>query len=424
MESDVPTSINGLWDVIAMMVLLIFVVIGLCLWGLWIVFCSNMTSRSGRKKNKGNGKSLEEHNETDHTMIGENDTDCLLDNEVKLEIKDEPAKETATKNVSDALKCKPFSAAQDIQKSRRHQSTKPKKYVGKLKYKLEYDFTRKTLNVTVIQCSDLPAMDFNGSSDPYVKLYLMPEVEAKFRTLVHHKTLNPVFNEIFSFENISYRDTIDKIVVFNVFDYDWFSKNDYIGEVQVPLSTIDLAQTIEEWKDISLVKNDQYLGDICLNLRYVPSSGKLTVGILECKNLKKMDITGSSDPYVKIKLLDQKGKRIGEKKKTSVKMQNLNPYFNESFVFFVKEELLREVTLELTVCDYDKIGSSEFIGKVSVGYNRKGVELQHWREMLKTPRHSAVQWHVLKNLGYNEEDEYENWRFSSFKKCKGKKKAT
>ena len=36
----------------------------------------------------------------------------------------------------------------------------------------------------------------------------------------------------------------------------------------------------------------------------MPSSGKLTVGILECKRLKKMDITGASDPYVKIKLLD------------------------------------------------------------------------------------------------------------------------
>jgi len=30
-----------------------------------------------------------------------------------------------------------------------------------------------------------------------------------------------------------------------------------------------------------------------------------------------MDITGASDPYVKIKLLDRKGKRIGKKKKTS-----------------------------------------------------------------------------------------------------------
>ena len=72
-----------------------------------------------------------------------------------------------------------------------------------------------------------------------------------------------------------------------------------------------------------------------------------------------MDITGSSDPYVKIKLLDAKGnykwlrpnityvfcagKRIGKKKKTSVKNANLNPYFNESFVFIVEEHLLTKV---------------------------------------------------------------------------------
>ena len=78
-------------------------------------------------------------------------------------------------------------------------------------------------------------------------------------------------------------------------------------------------------------------------LRYVPSSGKLTVGILECKRLKKMDITGASDPYVKIKLLDSKGKRIGKKKKTTVKNANLNPYYNESFVFMVEESKRKEL---------------------------------------------------------------------------------
>ena len=57
-----------------------------------------------------------------------------------------------------------------------------------------------------------------------------------------------------------------------------------------------------------------------------------------------MDITGSSDPYVKIKLLDSKGKRIGKKKKTSVKMANLNPYYNESFVFVVEEHAVNKVS--------------------------------------------------------------------------------
>ena len=52
---------------------------------------------------------------------------------------------------------------------------------------------------------------------------------------------------------------------------------------------------------------------------------------------------------MKIKLLDRKGKRIGKKKKTSVKMGNLNPYFNESFVFIVEQEQLR-VTVLVTYC--------------------------------------------------------------------------
>merc|ERR1719281_1675984 len=106
---------------------------------------------------------------------------------------------------------------------------------------------------------------------------------------------------------------------------------------------VDLAQTIEEWRDLCSIKiDDEYLGDICFSLRYVPTSGKLTVGILECRRLKKMDITGASDPYVKIKLLDSKGKRIGKKKKTTVKNANLNPYYNESFVFMVEQSMLRK----------------------------------------------------------------------------------
>ena len=45
------------------------------------------------------------------------------------------------------------------------------------------------------------------------------------------------------------------------------------------------------------------LGDICFSLRYVPNSGKLTIVILEAKNLKKMDVGGLSGIFVPVVLL-------------------------------------------------------------------------------------------------------------------------
>jgi len=54
--------------------------------------------------------------------------------------------------------------------------------------------------------------------------------------------------------------------------------------------------------------------------------------------------------------------------------------------------------LELTVCDYDRIGSSDPIGKVALGYGRKGLELKHWREMVENPRRPVIHWHILQVL--------------------------
>lgn len=65
---------------------------------------------------------------------------------------------------------------------------------------MEYDFQGNTLSVTVIQAEDLPALDMGGTSDPYVKVYLLPDKKKKFETKVHRKTLNPVFNETFQFK--------------------------------------------------------------------------------------------------------------------------------------------------------------------------------------------------------------------------------
>jgi len=284
-------------------------------------------------------------------------------------------------------------------------------YKGKIHYRLEYDFTTQELKVTIIECSELPPTDWStGLTDPFVKVYLLPDKKPKYETKVHRKNLNPKFDQTFVFKNLPYVDTFDKTLVFAVYDYDRFSSSDQTGEFQLPLNQVDLAGPVQEWKDLAPVDDgsNQYLGDLCLSLRYVPSSGKLTVAVLEARKLKKMDITGASDPYVKLKLFDAKGKRIGKKKKTSVKSCNLNPYWNESFVFIIEEMDMKRVTLDITVCDYDLIGGGDPIGKIKLGWSQNKEYkpgFKHWKEALENPRRPIIKWHVLQDPEPEEDDD-------------------
>ena len=52
----------------------------------------------------------------------------------------------------------------------------------------------------MIKAEELPSLDMGGTSDPYVKVYLLPDKKKKFETKVHRKTLNPEFNETFVFK--------------------------------------------------------------------------------------------------------------------------------------------------------------------------------------------------------------------------------
>ncbi|KAF5285320.1 hypothetical protein FQA39_LY04419 [Lamprigera yunnana] len=72
-------------------------------------------------------------------------------------------------------------------------------YCGKLHFALRYDKDVEGLVVKVLESRDLPIKDVTGSSDPYVKLYLLPDRKKKYQTKVHRKNLNPVFNETFIF---------------------------------------------------------------------------------------------------------------------------------------------------------------------------------------------------------------------------------
>ncbi|CAH8606609.1 unnamed protein product [Schistosoma rodhaini] len=304
-------------------------------------------------------------------------------------------------HLSEALKSQDSVALKsDMEMNEQEQAGElEKQHLGKLQFSLDYDFQKAELTVGVIQANDLPAMDMCGTSDPYVKVTLLPDKKKKYETKVHRKILNPVFNETFVFK-IPYAEISSKTISFTVYDFDRFSKHDQIGQIKVPLSTVDLCNVIEEWCELSPPEREgekeNRLGDICFSLRYVPTSGRLNVNILEAKNLKKMDVGGLSDPYVKLSLMFN-GKRI-KKKKTTIKKYTLNPYYNESFAFDVPFDQIQKVNLIVTVVDYDRIGTSEPIGRVVLGCNATGAALRHWSDMLANPRRPIAQWHTLQDM--------------------------
>lgn len=61
---------------------------------------------------------------------------------------------------------------------------------------------------------------------------------------------------------------MNKTLVFAIFDFDRFSKHDQIGEVKVPLCQVDLAQTIEEWRELQSVEGEG--GQVYLDTHHTP----------------------------------------------------------------------------------------------------------------------------------------------------------
>ncbi|EPY89619.1 synaptotagmin-7 beta isoform [Camelus ferus] len=267
--------------------------------------------------------------------------------------------------------------------------------LGRIQFSVGYNFQESTLTVKIMKAQELPAKDFSGTSDPFVKIYLLPDKKHKLETKVKRKNLNPHWNETFLFEGFPYEKVVQRVLYLQVLDYDRFSRNDPIGEVSIPLNKVDLTQMQTFWKDLKPCSDGSgSRGELLLSLCYNPSANSIIVNIIKARNLKAMDIGGTSDPYVKVWLM-YKDKRV-EKKKTVTMKRNLNPIFNESFAFDIPTEKLRETTIIITVMDKDRLSRNDVIGKIYLSWKSGPGEVKHWKDMIARPRQPVAQWHQLK----------------------------
>ncbi|XP_028997496.1 synaptotagmin-14b isoform X2 [Betta splendens] len=310
---------------------------------------------------------------------------------------------------------------------------------GTLDVAFEYDSGEQWLAVTVTAATDIPALKQTGNISWQVHLVLLPTKKQRAKTGVQ-KGPCPVFTETFKFSRVEQDALGDYAVRFRLYSIRRMKKEKVLGEKVFNLTKLNLQGkmalpvTLEPGSEItgcgSLVSvsrsagavsyrsgEDTALPEILLGLIYNSATGQLSAEVVRGSHFKttasdkpvnglfccvKHFVGGQlyimRDTYVKLTMLDSKGKEMS-KWKTAVCRGQPNPTYKETFVFHVALFQLSEVSLVLSVfCRRSSMRPRERLGWVSLGLNSTSEEQQaHWTEMKEAEGQQICHWHTLTN---------------------------
>lgn len=68
---------------------------------------------------------------------------------------------------------------------------------------------------------------------------------------------------------VPYAEMGSKTLVFAVYDFDRFSKHDQIGQVKVPLNSVDLGRVVEEWRDLTSPESESEKVSSCRGVTFL-----------------------------------------------------------------------------------------------------------------------------------------------------------
>ncbi|XP_010329431.2 synaptotagmin-8 [Saimiri boliviensis] len=296
---------------------------------------------------------------------------------------------------------------------------------GCLQLSLEYDSGRQEIRVGLRQAADLRP---GGTVDPYARLSISTQAGHRHETKVHRGTLCPVFDETCCFHvsqgwaagrlggtgrlggwaagaaglgqrawllplpQVPQAELPGATLQVPLFHFRRFSGHEPLGELRLPLGTMDLQHVLKQWYPLGPpgATEPEQVAELCCSLQYVPGSGRLTMVVLEAQGLRP----GLVEPYVKVQLM--LNQRKWKKRKTAGRKGTAAPYFNEAFTFLGPFSQVQNVDLVLAIWDRGPQLGAEPVGKVHLGARASGQPLQHWADMLAQARQPVVQWHPLR----------------------------
>ncbi|XP_028461417.1 synaptotagmin-14b isoform X2 [Perca flavescens] len=289
---------------------------------------------------------------------------------------------------------------------------------GTLDVAFEYDSGEQWLAVTVTAATDIPALKQTGNIAWQVHLVLLPTKKQRAKTGVQ-KGPCPVFTETFKFSRVEQEALGDYAVRFRLYSIRRMKKEKVLGEKVFYLTKLNLQGkialpvTLEQGSELtgcgSVVSvsrsagalsyrstEDSSLPEILLGLLYNSATGQLSAEVIQGSHFKTTASDKPVNTYVKLTMLDSKGKEMS-KCKTAVCRGQPNPTYKETFLFQVALFQLSEVSLVLSVfCRRSSMRPRERLGWVSLGLNSTGEEQQaHWTEMKEAEGQQVCHWHTL-----------------------------
>uniref|UniRef100_A0A8C9PSF8 Synaptotagmin 8 n=1 Tax=Spermophilus dauricus TaxID=99837 RepID=A0A8C9PSF8_SPEDA len=226
---------------------------------------------------------------------------------------------------------------------------------GRLQLSLEYDLGSEEVKVGLKQAADLGA---GGTADPYARVSVSTQPRHGHETKVHRGTLCPVFEETCCF-HVLQAELPQTTLHVRLLDF----KRGGEAEGGSSAGRLPQARPIPQQKPSGCPQPEQ-TGELCFSLRYVPSSGRLTVVVLEARGLS---------PGLAGEGLHLPG-------------AFLSPCCPSE----------QSVDLVLAVWAHSLRFRAEPVGKVLLGSRASGQPLQHWADMLAHARRPMAQWHRLR----------------------------
>uniref|UniRef100_A0A8B9KDG0 Synaptotagmin-like protein 1 n=1 Tax=Astyanax mexicanus TaxID=7994 RepID=A0A8B9KDG0_ASTMX len=276
---------------------------------------------------------------------------------------------------------------------------------GRIQLSLHYDPKKEELHVCVCCCQDLaPAR--NNCSDPYVKVYLLPDntSRSKKKTAVKRKTLNPVYDETLKYK-VRKSELQARVLSVSVWHMERVRRNLFLGEVEVGLDQWDWGRSQPTWYSLQprvQMNPDAIIsrGTILFSMKFIPPgsegggfplTGELHIWLREVIGLLPPK-RGIPNTHVKSVVLPDESGVSGQQ--TRVVRGSVSPVFNHTMVYDgLQSSDLLQACAEITVWNSSNcLGGVRLSTGSGVSYGQKVCwmdsteeEISVWNTIIGNP---------------------------------------